>query len=42
MSNYKQKSIEEPSKIFKQSIDLYPDYIKAQKALINVNKRIRK
>jgi len=42
LANYKQKSFEEAANFFKQSIDLYPDYIKAQKALINVNKRIRK
>jgi len=42
LANYKQKSFEEAAKFFKQSIDLYPNYIKAQKALSNVNKRIRK
>ena len=42
LANYKQKSFEEAANFFKQSIDLYPDYIKAQKALISVNKRIRK
>ena len=42
LANYKQKSFEEAAKFFKQSIDLYPNYNKAQKALSNVNKRIRK
>ena len=42
LANYKQKLFEEAAKFFKQSIDLYPNYNKAQKALSNVNKRIRK
>ena len=42
LAHYKQKSFKKAAKFFKQSIDLYPNYIKAQKALSNVNKRIRK
>ena len=42
LAHYKQKSFRKAAKFFKQSIDLYPNYIKAQKALSNVNKRIRK
>lgn len=42
LAHYKQKSFKKAAKFFRQSIDLYPNYIKAQKALGNVNKRIRK
>jgi tetratricopeptide (TPR) repeat protein len=42
LAHYKQKSFKKAAKFFKQSIDLFPNYIKAQKALSNVNKRIRK
>ena len=42
LAHYKQKSFKKAAKLFKQSIDLYPNYIKAQRALGNVNKRIRK
>ena len=42
LANYKQKSFKKAAKFFKQSLDLYPNYIKAQKALGNVNKRISK
>lgn len=42
LAHYKQKSFKKAAKFFKESIDLYPNYIKAQKALGNVNKRFRK
>ena len=40
MTYYKQKKYKQASKYFQIALDLYPDYHKAKKALINVKKRI--
>ena len=41
MTYYKQKKYKQASKYFQKALDLYPDYQKAKKALINVKKRIQ-
>ena len=40
MTFYKQKKYKQAAKYFQKALDLYPDYHKAKKALINVKKRI--
>ena len=40
MTYYKQKKYKKASKFFQKALDLYPDYHKAKKALVNVKKRI--
>ena len=39
MNYYKQKKYKQASKYFQKALDLYPDYHKARKALVNVKKR---
>ncbi len=41
MTYYKQKKYKQASKYFQKALDLYPDYHKAKKALVNVKKRIQ-
>ena len=41
MTFYKQKKYKQASKYFQKALDLYPDFHKAKKALINVKKRIQ-
>ena len=42
MAQYKQKDYEKAFGYFTKALDLFPDYLKAQKALVNVKKRIKK
>ena len=42
LAQYKQRDYEEALGYFTKSLDLFPDYLKAQKALMNVKKRIMK
>ena len=39
MTYYRQKNYKQASKYFQNALDLYPDYHKAKKALINAKKR---
>ena len=41
MTYYKQKKYKKASKYFQKALDLYPNYHKAKKALVNVKKRIQ-
>ena len=42
MAKYKQKDYKEALGHFNKALDLFPGYLKAQKALMNVKKRIKK
>ena len=42
MTKYKQKNFNESIGYFEKALDLFPGYLKAQKALVNVKKRTKK